>query len=236
MPVFIRLFWTLAIPFMLTSLGARLLLSEAFLAYEYNRPGFPSDFYGFTLEDRLAFGPYALRYLFNNEPIDYLADLRLPADKCWNAASGASDCPLFSARELQHMEDVKIVSGIAFAAAIALALLGGASVACASVSRTLIVAVAHGIKRGCALTMLAIGCLALLSLVAWDQAFDLFHRLFFADGTWRFPFSDSLIRLYPEQLFFDAAIAIAMFAFVCAALIRVIKSQLFGRDGIDSQQ
>ena len=34
--------------------------------------------------------------------------------------------------------------------------------------------------------------------------------MFFAAGTWRFPFSDSLIRLYPEQLFVDASLVIGV--------------------------
>ena len=78
----IRLCISLAIPFLLAVSSLRLLLSEQFLQFEYRRPGFPADFYGFSVEDRLEYGPYAVNYLFNGEPIDYLAALRLPGHKC----------------------------------------------------------------------------------------------------------------------------------------------------------
>ncbi|MCY3833193.1 MAG: TIGR01906 family membrane protein [Chloroflexi bacterium] len=236
LPFFLRLFWTLAIPFLLTMTGARLLLSEVFLEFEYQRPGFPSDFYGFTLADRLAYGPYALRFLFNGEPIDYLAELRLPGENCWNIESGASDCRLFSDRELEHMRDVKEVASLSFAAALACIALGGASIVSGLVNKRLRVDILLGIRRGCMLTLIAVACLALLSLSAWDRAFDLFHQLFFPEGTWRFPFSDSLIRLYPEQLFFDAAVAIALLVSMGAALIFLAASRLTARNFTGSQR
>jgi len=226
LPIFIQLFWTLAIPFLLTMLCARLLLSEQFLAFEYHRPGFPNDFYGFTREDRLAHGPYALRFLFNGEPIEYLANLRLQGNKCWNIESGASDCRLFSARELDHMRDVKDIAAYSFAAALACLFLGGASIVGGLMKKSVQFDILLGIRRGCILTLLVVASLLLLSLSAWDQAFDQFHQLFFAEGTWRFPFSDSLIRLYPEQLFFDAAFAIALLASIGAALILVVVAKL----------
>ena len=214
-----RLSLTLAIPLMLAMIAARLLLSDSFLRFEYRRPGFPSDMYGLSLEDRLEYGPYAINYLFNGESIDYLAALRLPGDKCGPMYAGGPDCSLFSARELKHMEDVKTLATLAFSAAFIGALLAGASIILSGFTGGLRSDVLIGIRRGCHLTLLLIGCLALLSIAAWDKAFDMFHKLFFADGSWRFPFSDSLIRLYPEQLFFDAAMFIAVFSAFGAALI-----------------
>lgn len=230
LPAVVQSFWALAIPILLTMTSARLLLSEAFLAFEYQRPGFPSDLYGFTPADRLAYSPYALRFLFNGEPLDYLAELRLPGDKCWNLDPGAPDCQLFSARELEHMRDAKGVASVAFGAALVCALLGGATIVSSLVKKSLRVHVLLGMRQGGILTLLTVACLAVFSLSAWDRAFDQFHQLFFAEGTWRFPFSDSLIRLYPEQLFFDAAVAIALLASVSAGLIFLVASRLSMRD------
>jgi integral membrane protein (TIGR01906 family) len=224
----VQLFLTLAIPFSLAMIGLRTLLSEQFLGFEYRRPGFPSDFYGFTLEDRLEYGPYAINYLFNGESVDYLAALRLPGDKCWNVDTGTSDCSLFSARELKHMEDVKHIATTAFAIAVLCAFLGAASIVISVSDERLRSDVLVGIRRGCKLTLLSVGGLAVLSFAAWGQAFDVFHKLFFADGTWRFPFSDSLIRLYPEQLFMDAALVIAVLSSLCATLILFLLAHLEG--------
>ena len=196
--------------------SARLLLSEQFLQFEYRRPGFPADFYGFSVEDRLEYGPYAVNYLFNGEPIDYLAALRLPRHKCWNPAAGATDCALFSERELRHMADVKRTTAVAFALAAICAVVGVAIAFASRLNEGLRSNILVGIRRGCKLTLLSVAFLTVLSLAAWDRAFDIFHELFFAEGTWRFPFSDSLIRLYPEQLFIDAALLVALFASLCA--------------------
>lgn len=216
---FLRLYFSLALPFSVVAAGARLLLSEAFLQIEYRRPGFPADAYGFTAEDRLAYGPYGINYLFNGEGIEYLAALRLPSDKCWNRHIEADSCALFGDRELRHMEDVKRAAAAVFGLALLCALIAfGAAFAGwrNTVTRR---DIALGIRRGCRLTLWSIACLAVFALTAWDHAFEVFHQVFFTAGSWRFPFSDSLIRLYPEQLFIDAALAVLIFASLCAIAI-----------------
>lgn len=215
----LRLFFSLAIPLLLVIGGVRLLLSEQFLRFEYSRPGFPVDPFGFSAQDRLDYGPYALNYIYNGETIDYLAALRLPGDKCWHKVAGGSDCPLFSERELQHMADVKRTTAAAFSLAAICAVIGAAIAFASRQSEGLRATIVVGIGRGCKLTLLSVLFTAVLVLAAWNRAFDAFHELFFAEGTWRFPFSDSLIRLYPEQLFIDAALVIAIFTSLGAATL-----------------
>ncbi len=218
----VRFYFALAVPFLLASAGARLLLSEQFLQLAYQRPSFPSDIYGFTLEDRLLYGPIAIGYLFDGEPIESLAALRLPGDRCWNIEAGAADCALFSNRELRHMADVKQITKTIFALAAVLLAIGAALVLASRYSACLQSDIRLGVRRGCLLAMFSLLCLAVLSAASWDRAFEIFHELFFAEGTWRFPFSDSLIRLYPEQLFVEAAFALAAFTFVLAGLILML--------------
>ncbi|MCY3978146.1 MAG: TIGR01906 family membrane protein [Chloroflexi bacterium] len=218
----IRFYFALIVPFLLASAGMRLLLSEQFLQIAYQRPGFPSDIYGFTMADRLQYGPLAIDYLFNGEPIDYLAALRLPGGKCWNIQAGAADCALFSDRELRHMADVKQITTTIFALAVAVLLLSAMIAIANRCNARLQSDIRAGLRRGCLLALLSLLCLAVLSTASWDRAFDIFHELFFAEGTWRFPYSDSLIRLYPEQLFAEAAFALAMFIFLFAGLILVL--------------
>lgn len=214
-----RLYFSLAIPFLLLIAGTRLLLSEQFLRFEYSRPGFPADPYGFTAEDRLDYGLFALNYIYNGESINYLARLRLPGEKCWTPAAAGSDCALFSERELQHMLDVQRRTAAAFALAAICAIAGVAIAVSSRFSAGLRADILIGIRRGCMLTLLLVLALAMLSLSTWDYAFEAFHEFFFAEGSWRFPFSDSLIRLYPEQLFIDAALAIALFVSLSALLL-----------------
>ncbi len=215
----LRFFAMLALPFMLLAGSARLLLSYEFLRFEYQRPGFPSDSYGFTAADRLAYGFYAIDYLFNAAPIDSLANLRLSAAKCWGAVAGAPDCPLFNSRELWHLQDVKDLTTTIFSLALGCAgIMAGAALFSArwtQYQRDIIV----GWRRGSQLMLALLVVGATLVLAGWDLAFDRFHELLFPAGTWRFLFSDSLIRLYPEQLFIDAALLIACFCAAGALLV-----------------
>lgn len=88
----LRAIMTLFTPLLLIMIGVRLVMTPVFLHIEYTRPGFPTDFYGFTEQDRLKYAPYALDYLLNGEDITFLGDLTFDNGQ-----------PLFNARELQHM-------------------------------------------------------------------------------------------------------------------------------------
>ena len=43
-------------------------------------------------------------------------------------------------------------------------------------------------------------------LFGWGFFFYQFHGLLFSSGSWAFAATDSLMRLYPEQFFFDVAV------------------------------
>src|SRR5689334_6924619 len=86
-------------PLLLVLINAGVLMFPAFMRFEYTRPGFPPDAYGFTTEDRLEYGPRGLAYLFNNEGPEYLGDLQFE-----------NGSPVFNERELSHMLDAKIVT------------------------------------------------------------------------------------------------------------------------------
>ena len=201
----------LAVPVVLTLLSVRLVMTPLFLQIEYSRPGFPEDFYGFTREDRLEYAPYALNYLFNDAGIEYLGDQTFP-----------DGSPLYNARELRHMEDVKTVTRVAFM----LLLWGG--IAALGVSTFLVwsaerrVILQQALMTGSILTLSLIGAIVLMALVAWNTFFDAFHDMFFESGTWRFAYSDTLIRLFPEQFWFDAALVIGVLTSATALLLLLI--------------
>ena len=90
---------TLLTPIFLLGLGLRILLTPLFYNVEYRMPYFPSDPYGFSMEDRLHWARYAVDYLLNNADISYLGDLTFENGN-----------PLYNERELSHMHDVKGVT------------------------------------------------------------------------------------------------------------------------------
>ena len=206
-----RWYLTLILPVLLALISVRLVMTPLFLHLVYHRPGFPTDYYGFTTQDRLEFAPYALDYLLNDADIDYLSALRFADGKA-----------MYTVRELQHMRDVKLVTQAAFA----LAVING--IASLSVTVWLVrtpatrVVLKRALRQGSLLTLVLLASIIVVAVVNWDFFFTTFHTLFFAEGTWRFAYSDTLIRLFPEQFWFEAALTIGLLMTVQALLILFI--------------
>ncbi len=209
-----HLYLVVAFPLLLVLLAVRLVMSPLFLQIEYNRTDFPADPYGFTREDRFTYAPYALDYLLNGAGIEYLADLQF-----------ADGTALYNANELRHMRDVKTVTQIAFGGA----LIGGIVAAAAAFylywrgeGR-----LRHALFVGALFTVALIVAIVILAVFNWEFFFVTFHQLFFQSGTWYFPTSDTLIRLFPEQFWFDAAIVIGSLtlgvSLLVLALTRFVK-------------
>lgn len=194
----LRLFIGITLPAFLVLSSVRLVATEIFLQIEYHRPGFPDDRFGFTLEDRLEYGRYAVRYLHNDAGIEYLGDLEIDGE------------PLYNARELQHMEDVKTVAKAAFRVQLVLTLLLASAVIALAWKPATRFYLKRGFAEGGFFTIALIVTLVVLIVANWDFFFDGFHAVFFEGDSWQFRTSDTLIRLYPEQFWFDAAIVIGV--------------------------
>lgn len=196
---FLQVVLAVAYPFLLLIAAVRLIASSAFLWVAYHLPGFPADPFGFTTADRLTYGSYGVDYLNNVADSRYLGGLR--------STSGA---PLFLESEVAHMSDVKDVIGHTYVAGIILAVL--AAICLIYLGRRY----AGGIRRGLfAGSVAMIGLILVLGGLAvwnWEGFFTSFHEVFFANGTWTFSYSDTLIRLYPPQFWIDAGIGIGVTA------------------------
>lgn len=198
---------TLFIPFAFIGLGVRVLLTPLFPDIEYRLPDFPADEYGFTMQDRLHWGPYGINYLLNNSDISYLGDLKFP-----------DGTPLFKERELSHMHDVKIVTqkfiDLWIIVLAVLVLLG-----IWAWRRDWLSLYRQGLLRGGWLTLglaVTVGTIATLGTLGsgdlfW-QFFSDFHGLFFKGDSWLFEYSDTLIRLYPLKFWEDAVLYIGLIA------------------------
>jgi integral membrane protein (TIGR01906 family) len=183
---------TILLPFALTFLGLRLLLTHAFPQIEYRMPGFPADDYGFSLQDRLHWSQLSIDYLVNGADISFLSDLAFP--------NGTS---IYNERELSHMHDVKNVVQPVL-------VIGYAA-------WFLMLAVAvwarwggwwqeymNGIRRGGWLLAGLVVILGVLGSISFWQFFTVFHELFFKGNSWLFEYTDTLIRLFPMRFWQDA--------------------------------
>jgi integral membrane protein (TIGR01906 family) len=72
-------------------------------------------------------------------------------------------------------------------------------------------------RRGAAGLGVAIAVLGGISLIAFDAAFEVFHRLFFAAGTYDFdPRTSRLVQLFPDQFWSETTLAVAVVAILLA--------------------
>ncbi len=212
-----RIILLVLIPIILVLTSVRMLMTDAFVRFNYAIPGFPEDRYGFTEEDRLFHAPIALDYLHNNAGIEFLGDQRFE-----------DDSPVYNARELGHMEDVKQVTraalnvwriGLVAAVAVSLVLWRVAG------SSYLWEAWQGGVK----LTALIMAVLLVGLIAAFSILFVGFHEIFFDPNTWTFLFSDTLIRLFPQRFWEVAFGTVAVATLLQAGLIYLVTRILLSR-------
>ncbi len=188
----------IAVPVTLLLTSVRLLLTPAFVRLDYGIPGFPSDAFGFSMQERVRGAEIALEYLLNDEPIAFLGDLRFDDGD-----------PVYNPRELKHMEDVKglvqkamTVWLVSLAAGLLLPLglgqLTGEARAWAA------------LQAAARATLVLMGVLLVGIAASFSFLFVGFHRVFFEGDTWLFLYSDTLIRLFPERFWLTAFISIGL--------------------------
>lgn len=187
----------LFVPVALVLSSVRLLVTDRYLAFEYSKADFPLDPFGFDQAQRVAYASANFRYVREGQPIEALVAQRL------------GDRPLYDERELKHMQDVQIIyesMGWVWQIALMVIALAVFTLAWRPETRP---ALAAALKWGGSLTIALIGGLGLLAVVAWQFWFVAFHQIFFAPGTWTFNEWDTLIRLFPNKFWFDAALTIS---------------------------
>ena len=214
----------LALPVLLALTAGHLLINVWYLEYEYGKSDFPPDTYGLTQQQRLDLATVSIRFLQRREPVEVAIKLleaqRLPG----------TDKPLFDQFEISHMLDVKRFTSALWRVqyAAGLIVIGG----------LLLLLARKGTRPeghralflGGAWSAGLLACLVLFVLLSWRIFFATFHELFFPPGTWTFDWSSSLIRLYPDRLWFDGGTIITVGTLLAGAVIGTL-GYAFGRAG-----
>jgi hypothetical protein len=219
-----QLLLIIALPLVFVTATVRAILAtNAFVVFEYNRPGFPADGYGSIPEGSLWDTPERLEYadrtriwLRDNEPAEVLAALR--------ARDGTV---LYRADEVSHLVDVRRLTGgmsTVLLVALAVVVLAGGYLLARPERRPCL---AGALRGAGVLTWVVAGVFGLLlagglNSGVWDALFTGFHEVFFPWGNWQFYYTDTLIRLFPEQLWFDFAAAVIVTTLLLATLAAVI--------------
>jgi integral membrane protein (TIGR01906 family) len=130
--------------------------------------------------------------------------------------------PVLNERERSHMRDVRTVFlGLWALAAASLVVL---AVAALRAERT---RAWRAVSRGAATLAVGVVAIGVVALVAFDTLFELFHRLFFAGGTYTFdPGEERLVQLFPFQFWQETAMAVgALIVVLCAIVWRVATTR-----------
>lgn len=207
----------LAVPVVLTMTIVRLLTLPWYPAWAYRQPGFPDDPLGMAQEERLVLARGAIRSLNLPRGVSLLNDLTLP-----------DGTPAFNDREIEHMEDVKLVyDRLTVAAAILLtaAVAAGIGLALRGERCTIWLALALGGSLSLALLVFS----GVWMLIGFDAFFTQFHGLFFEAETWVFSYSDTLIRLFPLTFWLWAGLIIVGGVSAVALLLLFVGSRAHRR-------
>ena len=120
---------------------------------------------------------------------------------------------LFNEKEVIHMADVKrLLWGVYGAFAVSVACLVALTVAGFALQRRVFLpTLARRTLWGGVLTVGLLVAFGLLSVVAFDALFLLFHQVSFANDFWRLdPRTDYLVLLFPQGFWFDATMWAAL--------------------------
>lgn len=213
--IVVRWFVIVAVPVVIIFTSVRLALVPWYLEFEYGRAGFPADTSGFSSAERLQYARTAIDYLLGEAGDTRLKD-----------ATTQNGQPLYNERELSHMVDVQaVVQSVLWAGWLAVIVLASGALLLALMRQH--VELRNGLLWGA--IGLVVGLLLLLAYIGinFESFFTNFHRIFFANGTWTFEYTDALIRLFPIQFWVDVSVLVVGAALAQGALLWWAASSWF---------
>ena len=206
---FLKSLIVVLIPIFLVLGSVRLLATDTYLAFEYSKASFPPDLYGFTPQQRFELASTNIHYVRAHLPGDTLSRQTLDGKSVYNA------------REVSHMADVQAVFKAVLRVwqiTLVLLLFSGFVFWKSREQR----AFSSALRSGGLFTSGIILAIGLMAFFAWDTWFELFHRFFFVPGSWLFSYTDTLIRLFPFEFWYDATLTISALGFVSGSLLALL--------------
>ncbi len=218
----VRWLVALAMPVFIILLWVRILWNPWLVQWEYGKPDFPPDPYGFTNQQRIDYVLQWVNYYNGNqspaEGARFFTQLRMPG----------TDQPLYSPYEVQHMVDVRLVTDACWR------ILGVASIVVIGGLLALLIPKSTrrdgyaAIFMGGLISALLLAALVLLMLLGWRTFFITFHEVLFPAGGWTFDLNSTLIRIFPDRFWFDVFLLGIGGAFVISVIVAWI-GRLLGR-------
>lgn len=206
-----------AVPIVLVVMPIRVLMHPRWVLFEYARPNFPADYFGFSTQERTRLALTGIESIIGPRGVVALQEARL-----------ADGSPAFNEREVSHMLDVRVVTTHIYLVQVVLFIAAVAAVFALTRQHETRAAAPAALLTGAIATVVLLVALVFFVLTGFDTFFTAFHRVFFSGDTWLFNFSDTLIRLYPPQFWFDAATVIGVTSII-EAIVLGVAAQWWGR-------
>ena len=138
--------------------------------------------------------------------------------------------PVLNGRERAHMRDVRGVFLGFFVAAIGLATAAGVIAWRRRGSAAGRAASWRAVRSGALGLIVGLVLVGGFAFIAFDVLFELFHRLFFAGGSYTFdPTTERLVQLFPFRFWQETAIAVGVAAIVLAAVTALVAHRRLER-------
>lgn len=217
---FIRQMIGWLLPLCIGAWGMTLLIGPAYVRTYYTAP--------LTAEAQRDLALATVAFLESWQPPDralpQLAEVMLPPNGAPDSAT-----PLYTARELAHLRDVKVRTDFVryLAGLTTLPVLGGLLFLLWRPATRPVAFMALG--RGGANAQAMLLALAAIILGGWPLFFYQFHGLFFPAGSWFFGPTDSLMRLFPEFFFVNWAVVWLGSTWLSSVLLSLLGFVLAGR-------
>ncbi|MEC9014471.1 MAG: TIGR01906 family membrane protein [Chloroflexota bacterium] len=134
---------------------------------------------------------------------------------------------LFNPKEIAHMRDVKnLVRGVYILALVSVIYLSTMTLfGFIKQGRLFTLAIDKRLAIGGGLTMAMLILFSAVAAMGFDSLFIKFHEISFANDFWRLnPRTDYLVRIFPDNFWFDATVWVALRAIVGALIITASSS------------
>ncbi|MGE5141604.1 MAG: TIGR01906 family membrane protein [Rudaea sp.] len=208
----------LLMPFFITLSVVNIFCSEAFVRFEYSRPGFPPA-ERFSPQDRLYNSVQTVHYVRGDISLKDLENLGVYND-----------------REIKHLVDVRNVWNSVMTFQIVAGILIILDLIVLSRSAATRLWAARSLIYGGVLTLVVIAGIGLFAVFAFDQFFVTFHHIFFEGNSWLFEYTDSLIQFYPEPFWeavsYGIASSVALGGILISALGWLWQRSLYRRAAV----
>jgi integral membrane protein (TIGR01906 family) len=211
------------VPAALFIIAVPLFLVTASVTWAFNSPGLYEDGFekyqisltsGITYADLRQVGADLRGYFnSNDEPLDVRTRIL------------GTERELFNPTEIAHMRDVKrLVWGVYVLVAVSAAyLLATLIVGFWRRRRSFVETLAPRLLWGGALTLVLLIAFGLLAATGFDTLFLRFHQFSFANDFWQLdPRTDYLVRLFPQDFWFDATMWVALRAITGALILTAV--------------